>query len=71
MQAIKYDKTTDSPLISFLIKRAVENFELGDYFYWYLTVEASLKSSKHSKFYEKVLNLYTSTMQQVFISGQF
>jgi len=64
VQALKYEKTSDSPLVHFLISRAVGNFELGDYLYWYLTVEATLKSSKYTKFYKKILNMYTSELQK-------
>lgn len=64
VQAMKYEKTTDSPLINFIISRAAQNFELGDYFYWYLTVEANLKNSKYTKFYMRVVSAYSAELQK-------
>jgi phosphatidylinositol 3-kinase len=64
VQALKYEKSGESPLVNFLISRAIKNFELGDYFYWYLTVEAGLKSSKHTKLYKRVLTTYAAELQK-------
>lgn len=64
VQALKYEKSNDAPLVHFLISRAVTNFELGDYLFWYLTVEAGLKTSKHAKFYKKILTTYTLELQK-------
>jgi phosphatidylinositol 3-kinase len=40
--------TQDSSLAQFLISRAVNNFILGNYFYWYLMVECDDKSDDQS-----------------------
>jgi phosphatidylinositol 3-kinase len=64
VQALKFEHiSTDSnqatmrasSLANFLISRAVENFTLGNYFYWYLGVEYDDKSNEQS---EEVRTIY-------------
>ncbi|KAI0855317.1 phosphatidylinositol 3 [Xylaria cubensis] len=64
VQALKFEHiTTDlnqatmraSSLANFLISRAVENFTLGNYFYWYLGVEYDDKSNEQG---EEVRTMY-------------
>ncbi|KAI0967759.1 phosphatidylinositol 3 [Xylaria arbuscula] len=64
VQALKFEHiSTDSnqatlrasPLAHFLISRAVENFTLGNYFYWYLGVEYDDKSHDQG---EEVRTIY-------------
>ncbi|KAI0803594.1 phosphatidylinositol 3 [Xylaria sp. FL0064] len=64
VQALKFEHiSTDSnqaavrasPLANFLISRAVENFTLGNYFYWYLGVEYDDKSHDQG---EEVRTMY-------------
>lgn len=63
VQATKYEQfegnPNDSPLISFLIERSSKNFTLGSYFYWYLTVDSVLKSSRFCSHYK--------TLQETFV----
>jgi phosphatidylinositol 3-kinase len=48
------DATRDSSLARFLIARATNNFMLGNYFHWYLTVECDDKSEDQGPEYRKL-----------------
>ncbi|KAJ3163607.1 Phosphatidylinositol (PI) 3-kinase [Geranomyces michiganensis] len=69
VQALKFEGISDknslqsSPLAEFLIKRAIKNPLLGNYFYWYLMVECE---DKHWRaMYAKAAYYFMETMVQV------
>ncbi|KAJ3180966.1 Phosphatidylinositol (PI) 3-kinase [Geranomyces variabilis] len=69
VQALKFEGISDknslqsSPLAEFLIKRAIKNPLLGNYFYWYLMVECE---DKHWRaMFAKVAYYFMETMVQV------
>ncbi len=59
VQAIKYEPLNEelelksqSPLVDFLLSRAIENNVLGNYLYWYMTVEC--EDPVYGKLYAKM-----------------
>mmetsp|Transcript_226 Transcript_226/g.287 ORF Transcript_226/g.287 Transcript_226/m.287 type:complete len:600 (+) Transcript_226:69-1868(+) len=57
VQAMGYERTGEIPLTDFIIKRACKNFELANYFHWYLTVE-SVRNDHRGKCFKKKLRLF-------------
>ena len=60
-------------LAAFLIRRALQNPKLGNYLFWYLTVECpeegeAKKVKPHGKSYRLTLQRYLDQLQQV-VSG--
>jgi phosphatidylinositol 3-kinase len=39
LQALRHEASDDSPLMRFLVRRAVANRHLANYLHWFLTVE--------------------------------
>ncbi|KAI8618326.1 kinase-like domain-containing protein [Chytriomyces sp. MP71] len=66
VQALKFENIADkngileSPLVQFLIERAVANQILGNYYYWYLMVECEDKT--FGKVYEKLVDAFMHAM---------
>ena len=64
VQALGYERTGETPLTKFLIKRACKNFELTNYFHWYLSVECE-RGDNRSKCFKKKLRLFHLDLSSV------
>ena len=64
VQALRYEKNSEQqPVSKFLIERCVKNFELGNYFRWYLLVE--IDNTPKTLFFTQVLQDYKSKCSPV------
>jgi phosphatidylinositol 3-kinase len=64
VQAIKFEKRNiDSPLVSFLIEKGLQDDILGNFFHWFLMVECQDK--KYGRMFGKVAYQYLAAMVKV------
>ncbi|KNC73224.1 hypothetical protein SARC_14216, partial [Sphaeroforma arctica JP610] len=75
VQALKHENwvvdtdadSRESELAAFLISRSVQNFTLGNRFYWYLTVEMNddnIANKEHTQMYTAVRQAFTTELEK-------
>ena len=64
VQALGNERTGETPLTKFLIRRACKNFELSNYLHWYLSVESE-NNTPRGKLFKKKLRLFHLDLSSV------